>query len=83
MCKFAIVAFGLVLACPSTGARAQASCNYVDIARAQDGINNMTQASQKDETMREVAMARRSMASGDQSGCMAHMQRLDDLSRQR
>ena len=64
-------------------AQAQSTCNYMDIANAQDSMKNMVDASQKEAVMREVAMARQSMASGDRSGCAAHMQALDQLSRQK
>lgn len=82
MLKTAIGAgFGLALLATPSGA--QMSCNAYDIANALDSTKNMQDASQKDETMREVSMARQSMLNGNRSGCDAHMQRLDQLTRQR
>ena len=58
------------------------TCTYVDIARAQDGIGKMGDASAKDEAMREAAMAQRSMARSNRRDCVGHLQRLDEISRQ-
>jgi len=82
MPRSTIFAFGLLVT-SLTAAQAEGLCNYADIANAEDSTKNMRDASQKDDTMREVAMARQSMAMGDRSGCASHMQRLDQLSHQR
>jgi len=66
----------------ATGAACAQSCTYVDIARAQENIGKMVDASAKDAAGREVALARGTMAAQDRRDCVGPLQTLNEISRQ-
>jgi hypothetical protein len=79
----AIFGSAILIACPLTiAAPAEAQtlgCNYGDIAKLQDSIGQMTEASKKDEAMGRVAAARAAMNRSDNAHCMSHMNRIEQL----
>ncbi len=62
-------------------AHADAWCNYQDIAKMQDSMGQMTEASRKDAAAAEIVGARAAMTRSDNRGCAAHVERFQQITR--
>jgi porphobilinogen deaminase len=50
-----------------------------EMAKAEPMVDSMKDEKQKQETMKEMSMAKEMMAKNDEKGCMTHMQNVDRM----
>ena len=50
-----------------------------EVAKAEPMVDSMKDEKQKQETMKEMSMAKEMMAKNDEKGCMTHMQNVDRM----
>ncbi len=55
------------------------SCTDADMMKMQGSMDKMTDATKKEMGMKEMAMAKESMAKKDEVGCMTHMKNMESM----
>jgi hypothetical protein len=75
------IAFGLLFASLAiVPARAEMmECNDANMMKMQTSMGKMTDATKKEMAMKEMGMAKDSMAKKDDKECMMHMQKVEEM----